>query len=153
MSTFREITLLIGRLLLGVILIAHGWDKLSNLAGTTEGFVGMGIPVASATAPLAGIIELVGGILLILGLGTRIVGVIVFVQMLIAALLVHLPYGVMVANNGWELVGAIGAGVLILAGVGAGAYSIDALIARRKTTSPDSPNTSANSAAPVGASR
>lgn len=146
MSTFKDIALLVARIILGVILIAHGWEKFANLAVTQEGFIGMGVPLASASAVIAGAIEFIGGILLIIGLGTRIVGVIVFLEMLAAAVLVHLPYGVMVANNGWELVGALGAGALILGGVGAGTYAIDQIIATRKGQDASASTTSSKQA-------
>lgn len=48
--------------------------------------------------------------------------------MLVAALLVHLPMGVFIDNGGWELVGALGAGALLLAAVGAGRYSVDRVL-------------------------
>jgi putative oxidoreductase len=45
-----------------------------------------------------------------------------------AAVLVHLTHGLFVTDNGWELVGALGAGALVLAATGAGCYSVDRLL-------------------------
>lgn len=53
--------------------------------------------------------------------------------MLVAAVLVHVGNGIWVADGGWELVGAIGAGagVLALAAAGAGRWSVDGLLLSR----------------------
>lgn len=134
MSTTREIAFLIARILLGVILIAHGWDKfaITGLEGVTDFFVSLGIPAAGIAAPVAAVVELLGGILIILGVFTRIAAAFVAVDMLFAALFAHISSGIFVANNGWELTGAIGAGALLLIAVGAGAWSIDGVLAKRK---------------------
>ena len=131
--TVRSIALLVSRIILGVILVAHGYQKFAEwtLAGTGQAFAGMGIPLPAVSAAVAAIIELVGGILLILGAFTPIVGVLVFLQMLVAAVLVHISNGIFVADGGWELVGAIGAGALALAAAGAGRWSVDGLLLSR----------------------
>lgn len=135
MSTTKEIALLISRVLLGVILIAHGWDKFSitGLEGITGFFDSIGVPAASIAAPVVGAVELIGGIMILLGAFTRIVAVIVALVMLGAAVFAHISFGIFVANGGWELVGAIGAGMLALFAVGAGAWSIDAVLEKNKT--------------------
>ena len=83
-----------------------------------------------------------GGLLLIIGVGgwailgafTTVVGALVAVDMAGAALFVHIPKGegIFVKTNGWELVGVIAAGALLLAAYGAGRWSVDALLAGRK---------------------
>ncbi|MGP6174828.1 DoxX family protein [Corynebacterium sp. A21] len=141
MSTAKEIALLISRVLLGVILIAHGWDKfqITGLEGITGYFDSIGIPAAGFAAPLVGTIEILGGALLILGLFTPIVGIILTLVMVGAALFAHLPYGIFVANGGWELVGAIAAGTITLAALGAGRFSLDALISAKRGTKSNQP--------------
>lgn len=134
MSTTREIAFLIARILLGVILIAHGWDKfaITGLEGVTGFFDSLGIPAAGIAAIAAAVVELLGGILIILEVFTRIVAAFVAIDMLFAALFAHVSSGIFVTNNGWELTGAIGAGALLLIAVGAGAWSIDEVLAKRK---------------------
>lgn len=129
--TVRSIALLVSRVILGVILVAHGYQKFAEwtLAGAGQAFAGMGIPLPAVSAAVAAVIELVGGILLILGAFSPIVGLLVFVQMLVAAVLVHVGNGIWVADGGWELVGAIGAGAL--AAAGAGRWSVDGLLLSR----------------------
>jgi putative oxidoreductase len=131
----RDAVLLVARLLLGVVLIAHGWQKMFTwgLGGTAEAFAGMGIPLAPVSAAFAGIVELVGGALILAGAATALVGVLVALNMLGAALLVHVANGIMADGGGWELVGMIGALALVLAAVGAGRYSVDHSLAGRRT--------------------
>jgi putative oxidoreductase len=126
----------VARLLLGVVLIAHGWQKVFTwgLGGTAQAFAGMGIPLPAVSAAFAAIVELVGGALLVLGAGTAVVGVLVVLDMLGAALLVHVGNGVMAGDGGWELVGVIGALALVLAAVGAGRFSVDHALAGRRAT-------------------
>ena len=95
----------------------------------------MGVPGAAVAGPATMIIELLGGALIILGAGTRIVGAIYTLVMLGAAAIVHLPAGFFV-GDGYEFVL-----VLVLAGIGAalaltgaGAWSVDRLIGSRRTS-------------------
>lgn len=130
MSTTKEAALLIARILLGVILIAHGWDKfqITGLEGITGFFDSIGIPAAAVAAPVVAFLEVIGGILIIIGAFTRITGIVITLIMLGAAIFAHIAQGIFVSNGGWELVGAIGAGTLILAAVGAGRWSVDAFL-------------------------
>lgn len=130
----RDIGLLVTRVLLGIVLIAHGWEKLvTNGAGATgEFFNSVGVPAAEAAAVFAGVVELVGGILLILGLLTPVVAALVVVVMLGAFFFVHQPAGIFAANGGWELVAVIGLAVAVFGLVGTGRYSLDSLIAARR---------------------
>lgn len=136
MQFTKDISALIARIVLGVILMAHGWQKFNEwtIAGTTASFEEMGVPLPAITAPLAAVVELVGGALIIIGLGTRWVGLIVALLMLCAAIIVHIPNGIFIDNGGWELVGAIGAAALMLTAAGAGRISLDHAIAGRRTT-------------------
>lgn len=130
----RDLGLLIARLTLGVIFFAHGYQKVVQfgMAGVTESFRGMGVPAAEIAGPVIAYVELIGGALLILGAFTSIVGLILAVEMAVAALLAHAPMGLFIDNGGWELVGALGAGALALAAVGSGRYSLDRLRGRGK---------------------
>jgi putative oxidoreductase len=128
----QDIALLLARVVTGAVLIAHGWQKLvtNGVAGTTEGFEGMGVAVAPVAAVIAIIIELLGGVLLVAGAATAVVGVVVALEMLGAALFVHVSAGVFVTAGGWELVGVVGAAALALAATGAGRFSVDQAVGR-----------------------
>lgn len=133
-SVLRDLGLLIARVVLGVIFIAHGYQKVFDwgLGTVTENFRGMGVPMPEIAAPVVSFAELVGGGLLVLGAFTPFVGLILAVDMLVAAILVHIPAGLFIEGGGWELVGALGAGALALAATGAGRISLDhAALGRR----------------------
>ncbi|AVM64059.1 DoxX family protein [Dietzia sp. oral taxon 368] len=132
-AAVRDAGLLITRVILGVVLIAHGWEKfaINGIEGTGAFFDSVGIPGATAAAAVVGVIELVGGILLILGLLTPLVAVLVVV-MIGAFFTVHAGSGVYVSNNGWELVAVVGLAAAVFGLVGPGRYSVDAVLARRR---------------------
>ena len=129
----RDAALLVARVIVGVVLIAHGWQKFATwgIGGTTQAFTGMGVPLPAVSAVYAAVVELVGGALLVAGAATALVGVLVVLDMLGAALLVHIGNGVLASDGGWELVGVIGAAALVFAAVGAGRYSVDHAVGGR----------------------
>jgi putative oxidoreductase len=126
----RDVALLGARALLGVVLIAHGWQKLNDwgLEGTKAGFADMGVPNAGPAAAFAIAVELGGGALLLAGLLTPLVALLVVADMAGAFWFAHRGTTVFVGDGGWELVAVIGAAALALAAVGAGRLSIDGLL-------------------------
>lgn len=133
-STVRDVVLLLARLLLGVVVFAHGWQKfmLNGLEATTAGFERMGVPLPAVAAPFTATIEVVGGIAIILGALMPLAAALVVFVMAGAALIVHVPNGLFASDGGWELVGVIGAAAAILGVVGAGRYSLDAALTSRR---------------------
>ena len=100
-GTLRAITPLEGiaplllRLILAPVMMQAGWNKLVGFEGTVQWFGnGLGMPFPELMAALAMSAELGGGVLLLIGLGTRIVAIPLMVTMLVAALAVHW-------DNGW----------------------------------------------------
>jgi putative oxidoreductase len=134
----RDVALLVARLLLGTIMFAHGYQKLmiDGLGRTTQGFESMSIPVAIVSAAFVTVVEIVGGILVILGALLTVVAAFYLVVMVGAAVFVHIPNGIFVGNNGWELVGSIAALLLALAAAGSGRYGIDHVIRSRQSPAP-----------------
>ena len=129
MNIFKDVSILISRILVGVVLVAHGWQKYKSwtIGGTAKSFEDMGVPSANIAAQVATYFELAGGVLLILGLLVRIVGPLLFIQMAFAFGFAHWGKGIFIADGGWELVGILGAAGLALAAHGAGTYSLDYL--------------------------
>jgi putative oxidoreductase len=133
-SVIQDVALLLVRLGLGGVLIAHGWQKLDEqgLEGTAAGFDSMGIPFPEAAAHYATWVELVGGGLLVVGLLTPLAGLLVVGDMAGAFWYVHRDAGVFAAEGGWELVAMIGLLALTLVAIGAGRLSVDGFIAGGK---------------------
>lgn len=123
--TTTAITVL--RIVLGFLFAAHGWQKFNEwtIAGTQAAFSQMGIPAAEVAAPVIAVLELAGGIALILGVLTRVVAALLVVDMLGALFLVHAGAGVYADKGGYELVLLLGAAAFVLALTGAGRVSVD----------------------------
>lgn len=129
MNIFKDVCITISRILVGIVLIAHGWQKYDSwtIDGTAKSFDSMGVPWPNASAQIATYFELAAGVLLILGLLVRIVGPLLFIQMAFAFGFAHWGKGVFIADGGWELVGVLGAAGLALAASGSGRFSLDYL--------------------------
>ncbi|MGH7717837.1 MAG: DoxX family protein [Gemmatimonadaceae bacterium] len=122
------------RIVLGVVFIAHGAQKLfvMGLAGTTAFFTQAGIPLPAVTAPLVAVLEFFGGMALILGLFTRLAALGLAINMLGAIVLVRASGGFF-APQGAEFEITLCAASVALALTGAGAFSLDAMLARRRS--------------------
>lgn len=131
-APYSDVALLLGRLVLGTVLIAHGVQKMGNgIGGVAQGFGSMGVPVPTGSALIAIVVELGGGLLLVAGAATTAAGLAAVAMMAGAWFFAHLTPTVFVSDGGWELVGVIAAGALLLAATGPGRYSVDHLLARR----------------------
>jgi putative oxidoreductase len=137
-ATPRQLALGIAlvRIITGILFIAHGYQKLFvfGIAGATAGFTQMGVPAPTITAPAVTILELLGGIALVLGLLTRIAALGLVIDMLGAIFLVHLKNGFFLPN-GVEFALTLLVTSLALVIAGAGAFSIDEAIASRRFVS------------------
>lgn len=130
----RDIITVIARIALGVIFIAHGWQKFNEwtVSGTTQSFAQMGVPLPDIAAPFATFVELIGGALLVLGALTPIVGILLAANLIGALVIVHLTPVPFVDQGGWELVAALAAGALLLAAMGPGRFSVDRFLLKGK---------------------
>ncbi len=132
MSNTSSLLLVLARILLSFMFILAGFGKITDPAGTAGMIAGAGLPAATALTYLAGLFELVTGLAVLVGFQVRIVGWLLAAFCVFAAVVFHLPYAsgaelvnilnqIMVMKN-FTLAGAY----ILLATVGAGAYSIDA---------------------------
>ncbi|MCT1712021.1 DoxX family protein [Dietzia cinnamea] len=130
METLRDAAILLARVGIGVVFVAHGWQKFFTLglARVGEQFAGYGIPQPEVTAAIVAGVELVAGAALVTGLLTPLAGILLGVDMAGALYFVHATHGPFITQNGWELVVALGVGALLIAAVGAGRFSIDRVL-------------------------
>ncbi|MNZ77417.1 putative oxidoreductase MhqP [compost metagenome] len=126
--------LLVVRLVVGLLFVGHGAQKLFGWFGGygpkgTGGWLeSIGIKPGVAMAVAAGLMELAGGILFAAGLLTPLAAVLLVLTMLVAIVKVHGQNGLWSTANGYEynlVIIAIAIGVALM---GAGDYSVDALI-------------------------
>jgi putative oxidoreductase len=122
---------LLVRLTLGLVFLTTGWGKLHSLGDVTEFFRSLNIPAPGVQAAFVSTIEFAGGVLLILGLGTRIVSALLIGVMAVAIYTAKLPelHGVVDLANTVELTYLVMFVWLVVAG--AGAISLDHLLGRR----------------------
>jgi putative oxidoreductase len=130
----RDWALLLARVLIGVVMFAHGYQKMviNGIGRTTEGFENLSIPLAIVSASFVTVVEFVGSVLLIAGALTPLMCGLMLVIMVGAAAFVHGANGIFISNGGWELVGVIGAGLIALAAAGPGRYSVDHVVRGRQ---------------------
>ncbi len=129
---FTSIALLIARVLLGWIFMAHGAQKLFGwfggygLKGTGGFFEGLGMKPGVFFAFVAGAGEFAGGLLTLLGWLNPVGPALIIAVMIVAIAAVHVPKGFWMTNGGYEYNLACIAGSIAVAGAGPGAYSLDA---------------------------
>ena len=135
-SYLRCPLLLAMRLYWGWSFHVTGMGKLKNLDKTTGFFESLHIPMPHLNAVLAGSTECLGGLLLILGLGTRLVSIPLIFTMIIAYSTAHTEELKSIFNDPDKFVSAPPFQFLfvclILLAFGPGKLSLDALIARKK---------------------
>ena len=125
--------LLILRLALGLVFLAHGGQKLflMGMSGTGDMLGRMGVPGASLIGPVLAIVEPLAGAAIVLGLLTRVAAFAVAMDMLGAILLFNRLHGFFVPM-GIEFPMILCASGVALAAIGAGPFSVDHSLARRR---------------------
>jgi putative oxidoreductase len=142
------------RLMIGYGFLAHGWAKLSRgPAGFAKLLEQIGAPLPEVTAWVSTLIEILGGLAILAGAFVAVVSIPLIVMMLVAMFTVHLRYGFSAINTigltadgpqfgppGYEVNLLYIAGLLALILRGADPFSIDRLLARRKSEPSASPS-------------
>ncbi len=130
MSLLRDLAALLGRILIALLFIPAGWGKITGFAGTAGYIASMGLPLPTVAAALAIVIELGGGLLLLVGYKTRWAALALLVFLIVAAFVFH-PFwnapadqAMNTAINFWKNVAIMG-GVLYVWAFGPGRLAID----------------------------
>ena len=123
LNALQPLGLFLLRVALGIIFVYHGYPKIAHAGGQMQGFfVQHGLP--GYFVYVAGVLEVFGGGLLLLGLFTRPAALLLAVEMGVAIWKVHSGGGIYAVHN-YEFPLTVGAACLALATIGAGMLSID----------------------------
>jgi putative oxidoreductase len=123
----------LSRVFCGIVFIVHGDPKIMNLAGTSTFFSeNFGIP-GWVAVPIA-ILEFFGGMLLVVGLGTRILGALFILEMVGAMIFVNFAAGWDVFEGGYEYNLALIILLLAVVLLGPGPLSVDRMVRRARRT-------------------
>lgn len=128
----RDIALLLSRIMMGVVLLAHGWHRwqVVGVAGEVELLEAADLGNATTLVWLVIAFEIVGGVLLIFGLATPLVGL--GIVLLNAATIVLLKEEFYLHQQGWEYNAVQGVVGLLLLAHGSGRAGLDNLFFRPK---------------------
>lgn len=120
---------LIGRVLMSLLFIFAGWNKIGGYEMTEAFMVSMGLP--ALLLPLVILVELLGGLAVLFGFFTRISALILFLFCLASAWMVHFAPGDSGEMTSFMKNITIAGGFLILACAGAGRFSLDHWIRKK----------------------
>ena len=126
----ENVALLVGRVLMCVLFIHGGWGKLLAAGATQALFAKLGLPVPVLAWLVAVIVELIGGLAILLGLYARIAGIVLAVWCVATALVAHTNFADRnMEIHFWKNM-AMAGGFLYVFVFGAGIYSLDRLRTR-----------------------
>ncbi len=136
MHRVRDLTTLLARLVVGVTFVLHAYQKLAinGMSGVSAGFGQMGIPLPGAAAWFAAMVELFGGLALILGVLLPVAGVLLAAVMLGALATAH-SGAFFAAAGGFEYVLVL-AVVSLALGFSGPKYTLQAAVTGRKDAVP-----------------
>ena len=122
----NNIILLAARILLSIMFIMAGFQKFGDIGGTAGYISSVGLPAGTALAWLSGLLEVVGGIAILVGLMTRIFSYLLAAFCVLTALLFHNNFADMTQMLFFMKNITIAGGFLALSVAGAGAISVEA---------------------------
>ena len=125
-SGAASFVLAVGRLLLSFMFIFAGFGKLTDIAGTAGWFGSIGLPLPTLVAVLVGLLELVGGLAILVGFKTRIAAGALAIFTVAATLMAHMNLADQVQMLFFLKNMSVTGGLLFVAAAGAGALSVDA---------------------------
>ncbi len=129
-DTVRNIAQLIGRALMSALFIWSGYGKLVAPADTEAYFVSIGLPFPELVRVLAVVVELGGGLALLLGLEARLAAVVLAVWCIVTALAGHSDFADVNAKIQFMKNVSMAGGFIFIASFGTGAYTAKAVMPR-----------------------
>lgn len=141
---FKDLSLLFFRLILAYGFYGPAMMKWGNIGNVAEWFGSMGIPMPTLNAYMAASTEIVGVLLLTLGLATRLISIPLIITMIVAIVTVHLGNGFEASNNGFEIPLYYMLMLFALLTMGGGKYSLDYLISEKVISNKESTLSSTN---------
>ena len=131
MTSLQSTTVLVGRILLGLIFVLSGFAKISGFDGTAGYIASKGLPLPQLLAALTIVVELGGGLALMAGFYTRQAVVALAGFSLLTAVVFHNFWAAPQADQMGQQINfmknlAIAGGMLVLAAFGPGRLSVDA---------------------------
>jgi putative oxidoreductase len=125
MTSYEPYAALAGRLLLSLIFIISGFEKLGNYSGTLQEIQSAGLPIPTIAYIVAVVVEVAGGLAILVGFKARWVGAAMCLYTLAAALSFHAHFGDQNQTIHFMKNVAIAGGFLYVVAFGAGAISVD----------------------------
>jgi putative oxidoreductase len=127
-----SVAALLARILGSAIFILSGWAKVMAGAGVAGSMAKHGLPYPMLAAIVADIVELGGGVLLLVGLFTRPAAVVLAVWCVATALVAHADWSNPANKVNFMKNMAMTGGYIAIATLGAGELSLDAMLRRRR---------------------
>jgi putative oxidoreductase len=132
MNRLAEFAPLVVRLIAGIIMAAHGLQKLQAGPANFGGLLAqLGVPLPTLMGYVVTLVEILGGILLIAGLFSRLAALLLTIDLVVAILLVKVNVGLIAPPQqgaGAELDLALIAGFLVILFAGPGSLSLDRML-------------------------
>lgn len=131
-DSLQDLSLLFLRLILAYGFYMPAVNKWKNMEGIAQWFESMNYPLPLLNAYLAGTTEAAGVVLLLLGLGTRLISIPLMFTMLVAIFTVHMGNGFAAGDNGFEIPLYYFLMLFVLMAYGSGKYSIDFIMKKMR---------------------
>lgn len=130
-ESYKSYVSVIGRLLLALMFILSGFGKLTDIQGTAGYIASVGLPVPAVLAILVGLLELLGGLALVLGYQVRLAGLVLALFTLTASVVFHAYWSApaeqqFVTQLLFMKNISVAGGLLLVSALGAGLLSLDA---------------------------
>lgn len=129
LSKYHDVALLLLRIGVGLVFVIAGWGKITGIEGVQAFFGDIGIPLAGIMAWVVGIVEFLGGLMVLFGARIRIPALLLAIVMVVALLTVKLGGEFSAARIDLMLL-LMNLSLFIL---GSGKYSVDGMMKKRST--------------------